>query len=91
MTPPTPRSRLPAAVAAEAPGMLDDASLLASPDALQQANHWAQIRTAIEGQHNSAHGYIGGQHGAFEDPSCFFWFRTFPRDGASGSHSSSRQ
>ena len=62
-------------VAAGAPGMLDDASLLASADALPQADQWAQIRTAIEGQHNSAHGYIGGdiggQHGAFEDPFVF--------------------
>lgn len=58
-----------------APGITGDATLLAAADALPQADQWSTIRSAIEGQHNSAHGYIGGdiggQHGAFEDPFVF--------------------
>ncbi len=58
-----------------APGVTDDATLIATGDALPQAEQWEAFRVALEGDHGSAHGYIGGdiggQHQAFEDPFVF--------------------
>jgi hypothetical protein len=58
-----------------APGLASDATILSSSDGTPQAQQWTAFRLALEGAHNSAHGYIGGdiggQHQAFEDPFVF--------------------
>lgn len=61
--------------AAGAPNVDDDATVLGSADALPQAQQWTVFRQALESEHNTIHGYVGGdiagQHGAFEDPFVF--------------------
>lgn len=56
-------------------GLPADPTIVAAGDALPQAQQWQAFRMALEGAHNSAHGYvggtIGGAHSAFEDPFVF--------------------
>jgi hypothetical protein len=63
------------AASSGAPGVSSDAALLATGNALPQAQQWEAFRVALEGDHGTAHGYIGGdiggQHQAFEDPFVF--------------------
>jgi len=55
-----------------APPVPSDAVLLAAGDGLPEAEQWNAVREAIEGAHNDAHTYIGGNigdpHASFEDP-----------------------
>ena len=58
-----------------APQLDSDATILAADDGLPEGEQWFAIREAIEGAHNTAHGYIGGTigsaHSSFEDPFVF--------------------
>lgn len=58
-----------------APALAADMTIVTSGDLQPQAQQWTAFRQALEGAHNSAHGYIGGdiggQHQAFEDPFVF--------------------
>ncbi|AQZ63063.1 putative tyrosinase [[Actinomadura] parvosata subsp. kistnae] len=60
-----------------APGVDSDAMILASGDALPQAQQWPAFRTALESSHNTAHGFFGpgsnifDPHKSFEDPFVF--------------------
>lgn len=58
-----------------APGVSSDATISATGDSLPNADQFPAVRGAIEGAHNSVHGYIGGTigsgHSAFEDPFVF--------------------
>jgi len=62
---------------AGAPGVQSDTDIINSTNGLDQNEQWEVIRTAIQGSpnHNSVHGYIGGNigagHTAFEDPFVF--------------------
>jgi peptidoglycan hydrolase-like protein with peptidoglycan-binding domain len=55
-----------------APQLDSDATILAADNGLPEGEQWFAIREAIEGAHNTAHGYIGGTignpHSSFEDP-----------------------
>lgn len=57
------------------PGIASDQTIITASDGVAQAQQWTAFRLALEGGHNSAHGYIGGdigaQHQAFEDPFVF--------------------
>jgi hypothetical protein len=58
-----------------APGIASDATVTTAGDGLPNADQFAAMRGAVEGAHNSVHGYIGGTigngHTAFEDPFVF--------------------
>jgi hypothetical protein len=60
-----------------APGVASDATILASSNGVPQAQQWTAFRQAVEGSHNSAHGFFGvggtitNGHTAFEDPFVF--------------------
>jgi hypothetical protein len=73
--PADPPQEITRAVAAGAPGLPADATIVAAGDALPQAEQWQAFRVALEGAHNTAHGYIGGTigsaHSSFEDPFVF--------------------
>lgn len=70
-----PPQEITRGVSLGAPGLPADATIIAAGDALPQAEQWQAFRLALEGAHNSAHGYIGGTigagHTAFEDPFVF--------------------
>jgi hypothetical protein len=73
--PADPPQEITRGVAPGAPGLPADATIVAAGDALPQAQQWQAFRMALEGAHNSAHGYMGGTigagHTAFEDPFVF--------------------
>jgi Common central domain of tyrosinase len=73
--PADPPQEITRSVAAGPPGLPADATIVAAGDALPQGEQWQAFRMALEGAHNSAHGYIGGTiggaHSAFEDPFVF--------------------
>jgi hypothetical protein len=58
-----------------APAVSSDATIVASSNGQPQASQWTAFRLALEGAHNTVHGYIGGDiggaHQAFEDPFVF--------------------
>jgi len=62
-------------MAAGAPGLSSDATVLASTNGLPQDQQYPAFQIALQGAHNSAHGYIGGtislQHFSFHDPLVF--------------------
>lgn len=57
------------------PGIASDQTIITASNGTAQAQQWTAFRLALEGAHNSVHGYIGGdigaQHQAFEDPFVF--------------------
>lgn len=73
--PADPPQEITRSVAPGAPGLPADATIIGAGDALPQPEQWQAFRMALEGAHNSAHGYIGGTigsgHSAFEDPFVF--------------------
>jgi hypothetical protein len=73
--PADPPQEITRGVAPGAPGLPADATIIGAGDALPQPEQWQAFRMALEGAHNSAHGYIGGTigsaHSAFEDPFVF--------------------
>ncbi len=73
--PADPPQSVERAAAAGAPGVSSDANILAAGNGVPQAQQWTAFRVALEGAHNSAHGYIGGDigqsHQSFEDPFVF--------------------
>lgn len=73
--PADPPQEISRSVAPGAPGIAADATIVGAGNALPQAEQWQAFRTALEGAHNTAHGYIGGTigagHSAFEDPFVF--------------------
>lgn len=73
--PADPPQEISRGVAPGAPGLPADATIIGAGDALPQPEQWQAFRMALEGAHNSAHGYIGGTigsaHSAFEDPFVF--------------------
>src|SRR5262249_3745592 len=58
-----------------APAISSDNTIATSGDGLPNANQFHQMRTTLEGAHNTAHGFIGGsiafQHFSFHDPFVF--------------------
>jgi len=58
-----------------APGLGSDTSVVTNGDTAPEADQFLQMNTALQGAHNSAHGYIGGsigfQHFSFHDPFVF--------------------
>jgi hypothetical protein len=61
---------------AGAPGVAPDATILASSNAVAQAQQWTTFRTAVESSHDTAHVFFGAgnifdPHAAFEDPFVF--------------------
>ncbi len=60
-----------------APGVASDSSIISSADATPQAQQWTTFRAAVEGAHNTTHGFFGpgstirASHRAFEDPFVF--------------------
>lgn len=73
--PADPPQEISRGIAPGAPGLPADATIIGAGDALPQPEQWQAFRMALEGAHNSAHGYIGGTigsaHSAFEDPFVF--------------------
>jgi Common central domain of tyrosinase len=73
--PADPPQQITRSVAPGAPGLPADATIVGAGDGLPQAEQWPAFRMALEGAHNTAHGYIGGTigsgHSAFEDPFVF--------------------
>lgn len=57
------------------PPVAPDASVVTNGDTASEADQFLQMNTALQGAHNSAHGYIGGsigfQHFSFHDPFVF--------------------
>ncbi len=58
-----------------APGVSPDNTIVTTGNAAAQASQFQQMRAALQGAHNTAHGYIGGsiaqQHFSFHDPFVF--------------------
>jgi Putative peptidoglycan binding domain/Common central domain of tyrosinase len=58
-----------------APGITPDQLVVTNGDNLPNEDQFIQMNTALQGAHNSAHGYIGGsigfQHFSFHDPFVF--------------------
>jgi len=58
-----------------APVISSDAAIITSGDGLPQNQQWQTFRTTLESNHNTVHGFIGGDiglgHSAFEDPFVF--------------------
>lgn len=52
-----------------------DSAIITSGDTLSQSQQWEEFRREIESNHNTVHGYVGGDigigHTAFEDPFVF--------------------
>lgn len=73
--PADPPQEITRSVAPGPSGLPADPTIIAAGDALPQAQQWQAFRMALEGAHNSAHGYIGGTigsaHSSFEDPFVF--------------------
>lgn len=74
----TPLGPITRELAAGAPGVSSDATILSSADALpDNADHYPAFRSSLEGNHDSAHVFfgfgstIGNGHTAFEDPFVF--------------------
>jgi acylphosphatase len=63
------------AVQPGAPGLASDSTIVNTGNAAPNQNQYQQMRAALEGAHNTSHGYIGGTigngHTAFEDPFVF--------------------
>ena len=61
--------------AAGAPAVSSDNTIVTTGDAATQANQFPQMRVALQGAHNTSHGYIGGSigqpHFSFHDPFVF--------------------
>ncbi len=57
------------------PPVAPDTSVVTNGDTAPEADQYLQMNTALQGAHNSAHGYIGGsigfQHFSFHDPFVF--------------------
>lgn len=62
-------------VAAGAPAISSDATIVTTGNGLSNDQQYPALRGAVEGAHNSVHGFIGGTigngHSAFEDPFVF--------------------
>jgi tyrosinase-like protein len=73
--PADPPQEISRSVAPGAPGIPADATIVGAGNGLPQDEQWQAFRTAVEGAHNTSHGYIGGTignpHSAFEDPFVF--------------------
>ena len=73
--PADPPAQITREVSPGAPMLASDATVLAAGNGFPEAEQWVEVREAIEGAHNSAHGYIGGTlsagHKSFEDPFVF--------------------
>ena len=58
-----------------APPIPPDASITTNGDTMAEADQFVQMNAALQGAHNTAHGYIGGtlafQHYSFHDPFVF--------------------
>jgi hypothetical protein len=58
-----------------APGVSSDNTIVTTGNTAAQANQFPQMRAALQGAHNTAHGYIGGSigqaHFSFHDPFVF--------------------
>jgi peptidoglycan hydrolase-like protein with peptidoglycan-binding domain len=59
-----------------APPTAPDSAVVTNGDTAPQVDQFLQMNTAVQGAHNTAHGYIGGsigfQHFSFHDPFVFF-------------------
>jgi len=57
------------------PPISSDVSITTNGDAMAEADQFVQMNAALQGAHNTAHGYIGGtlafQHYSFHDPVVF--------------------
>ena len=62
-------------LSAGAPPIAPDISVVTNGDTAPETDQFLQMNTALQGAHNSAHGYIGGsigfQHFSFHDPFVF--------------------
>jgi hypothetical protein len=77
MNPVDPPQAIERNCAPGAPGVASDATIINGADALPQADQWPAFRVALEGSHNTAHGFFGpgsnidNPHASFEDPFVF--------------------
>ncbi len=73
--PADPPREVTRAVEPGAPGIPPDTAIVTTGDALPEADQFQAMRGALEGAHNTVHGYIGGTigdpHASFEDPFVF--------------------
>ena len=62
-------------LSAGAPGVPADAAIISASDGFPEEEQFSEFADALEGAHNTVHGYIGGNigfgHTAFEDPFVF--------------------